>query len=176
MKKFFLSLIIIVAFTGYVFRQRFRGDDAQAVIAPNNLNTSASTNTPTQALTSNTSSGAAMPPSTTSNANTVSNSGSPKPMMQMGKYRNGTYTGPVTDAYYGNVQVRVTVKNGKIADVQFLQYPNDRETSIYINSQAMPYLKQEAIQAQSANINIVSGATATSEAFIQSLRGALSQA
>jgi uncharacterized protein with FMN-binding domain len=70
----------------------------------------------------------------------------------------------------------VTISGGRISDVQFLQYPNDRRTSQMINSQAMPILKQEAIQAQSAQVSGVSGATATSGAFIQSLGNALQQA
>ncbi|MBI1863738.1 FMN-binding protein [Candidatus Woesebacteria bacterium] len=92
------------------------------------------------------------------------------------KYKDGTYTGPVTDAYYGDVQVQVAVQGGKISDVTFLKYPNDRRTAIEINQQAMPFLKQEAINAQSTNIDIVSGATQTSMAFIESLKSALDQA
>jgi len=95
---------------------------------------------------------------------------------QSGQYRNGTYTGPSVDVFYGYVQVEAVIQNGQIADVRFLQYPNDRSTSVYINNQAMPLLKQEAIQAQSANINGVSGASATSQGFAQSLGDALSQA
>jgi uncharacterized protein with FMN-binding domain len=71
---------------------------------------------------------------------------------------------------------KAIVAGGKITDVKFLQYPNDNRTSISINSQAMPYLTQEAIQAQSANVNTVSGASATSGAFRQSLQAALAQA
>ena len=97
----------------------------------------------------------------------------PKPT---GQYRDGSYTGPVADAYYGNVQIRATVSGGKLTDVAFLQYPNDRGTSRAINGQAMPYLIQEAIQAQAANVDIVSGATDTSIAFQQSLGAALAQA
>jgi len=97
----------------------------------------------------------------------------PKPA---GLYTDGTYIGGVADAYYGNVQVQAVISGGKITDVQFLQYPNTHSTSVYINSQAMPYLKQEAIAAQSANVNIVSGATDTSMAFQQSLASALTQA
>lgn len=91
-------------------------------------------------------------------------------------YKNGTYTGSVADAYYGNVQIQTTVSGGKITDVTFLQYPSDRSTSRSINGQAMPYLKQEAIAAQSGQVNIISGATDTSNAFVQSLTSALSQA
>lgn len=93
-----------------------------------------------------------------------------------GEYRDGTYTGPAVDAYYGMVQMQATVQNGKIVDVQFLQYPNDRRTSRQINSFAMPYLQQEAIQAQSAHVNIISGATFTSQGFAISLNEALKTA
>lgn len=91
-------------------------------------------------------------------------------------YKDGQYTGSVADAYYGNVQVQVTIAGGKLTKVNFLQYPSDRSTSRAINSQAVPYLQQEAIQAQSAQVDTVSGATYTSEAFVQSLGSALSQA
>lgn len=94
----------------------------------------------------------------------------------VGRYRDGTYTGNVADAFYGNVQVQAVIQNGKINSVQFLQYPNDRQTSIMINSQATSMLSSEAVQAQTANVDIVSGATDTSNAFIQSLTSALTQA
>lgn len=88
-------------------------------------------------------------------------------------YKDGTYIGSVADAFYGLVQVKATIVKGRIIDVVFLSYPSDRSTSVSINSQAMPYLTQEAIQAQTANVNIISGATETSLAFKQSLSFAL---
>jgi uncharacterized protein with FMN-binding domain len=94
----------------------------------------------------------------------------------LGLYRDGDYTGTEVDAYYGLVQVQATIKQGKLADVQFLEYPNDRRTSIRINNIAMPYLQQEAIQAQSARVDLISGATLTSQAFVQSLEMALNSA
>ena len=94
----------------------------------------------------------------------------------VGMYKDGTYTGSSANAYYGNVQVRAVVQDGKLANVTFLDYPQTHQTSVYINSQAMPYLTREAIQAQSANVNVVSGATLTSQAFMQSLASALAQA
>jgi len=106
----------------------------------------------------------------------------PKGMMSgatgnmMGQYRNGSYTGNVTDAYFGNVQVKAIIQGGKIADVQFLEYPKDRSTSLKISNDAMPILTQEAVQAQNSNVDIVSGATQTSEAFRVSLASALAQA
>lgn len=96
--------------------------------------------------------------------------------MMGGMFKNGSYTGSAQDAYYGTVEVQATIASGKITDVTFLLYPSDRSTSRFINSQAMPMLTQEAVAAQSANVNIVSGATETSLAFRQSLADALALA
>ena len=89
---------------------------------------------------------------------------------------DGTFDGPAIDAFYGVVQIEANVQNGKLVAIKVLQYPSDRRTSIAINRQALPILKREAIAAQSANVDIVSGATLTSEAFIESLGAALRQA
>ena len=93
-----------------------------------------------------------------------------------GAYKNGTYTGPVTNAIYGNIQVKVTISGGKIMDVTCPVYPDSGGHTSEVNGYALPQLKQETIAAQSANIDIVSGATQTSEAFQQSLAAALAQA
>ena len=100
----------------------------------------------------------------------------PTQLVASGLYKDGTYTGPVADAFYGNIQVQVAVTGGKISSVTFLQYPSDTGTSRYISSQAMPLLQAEAIKAQSARVDVVSGASATSAAFRQSLGVALQQA
>lgn len=91
-------------------------------------------------------------------------------------YKDGSYTGNVADAQWGVVQIQTVIKNGKISSVQFLQYPDDRSRSVEINSYADPILVNEAIQAQNASVDIVTGATDSSEAFMQSLSNALSQA
>jgi len=91
-------------------------------------------------------------------------------------FTDGTYTGPVTDAYYGPIQIQALIQGGRLAALRVLRYPSDRRTSIRINRQALPMLRDEAIMAQSANVDIISGATLTSRAFIQSLGGALNQA
>ncbi len=100
----------------------------------------------------------------------------PVPQQASGQYKNGQFTGPAVNAFYGDVQVKAIVQNGQLANVQLLQYPNDRRTSQRINQIAIPYLQQEAVQAQSANIDFISGATLTSEAFAQSLQAALNSA
>ncbi|HEX6499947.1 MAG TPA: FMN-binding protein [Micromonosporaceae bacterium] len=87
-----------------------------------------------------------------------------------------TVTGPAVDTPYGPVQVKVSFANGKIADVQAVQTPNDRRRSVAINGYAAPILRQEVLQAQSANVDLVSGATTTSEAYLQSLQAAIDRA
>ena len=91
-------------------------------------------------------------------------------------FNDGSYTGVSTNVFYGNVQVKVIVANGKLSDVVFLQYPNDRNTSIVKSNMAMPILRSEAIAAQSAQVDVVSGATQTSEGFVASMQSALQQA
>jgi uncharacterized protein with FMN-binding domain len=72
--------------------------------------------------------------------------------------------------------VQVIVSGGKITDVKALQYPTDRPQSAYISSVAIPYLHDEVLKAQSAQIDIISGATFTSDSYAQSLQSALAQA
>lgn len=158
MKKFLASGIFIVVFTAYALYQNF---GSSAVIS-GVQSTSAPATTHVVAVTA----AAAPPKKPIASASPAS----------QGAYRDGIYTGTSANAYYGNVQVQVTVANGKITDVTFLNYPQDRGTSRSINSYAMPQLMQEAIAAQSANVNGVSGASDTSAAFKQSLSSALSQA
>ena len=93
-----------------------------------------------------------------------------------GRYRDGGYVGAAVDAYYGPLQVKANVAGGRIVSIDVLQYPADRRTSKRINSEALPALESEAISAQSAEVDIVSGATLTSEAYARSLDSALSRA
>jgi uncharacterized protein with FMN-binding domain len=87
-----------------------------------------------------------------------------------------TVDGDPVDNPYGTVQVRVTLQGNTITAVTALQMPFDRERSQYISQQAEPYLRQEALQAQSAQIDLVSGATYTSYSYAQSLQSALDKA
>lgn len=93
-----------------------------------------------------------------------------------GTYKDGNYAGRAVNAYYGLVQVQANVSGSQLVSVDVLQYPKDRRTSRYINSQAIPVLQSEAISAQTAQVDVVSGATLTSEAFARSLDNALGQA
>ena len=86
-----------------------------------------------------------------------------------------TIQGPSVDMQWGPIQVTVKVKGKKITDIS-ATYPTERPRLQFINSQAIPWLKQEVLQAQSANVQLIGGATMTSEAYAQSLQAALTQA
>ena len=198
MKKYIISVLTVLTFAVYVLYQRTTGTPA---ILPNNQ---LATNTVPDVTTANTSgdggnniisniinsvvgpddsiSDPAKTTTTKKNTTVKTTSVVSKPVSnpttatQQGQYKNGTYTGDSSDAYYGNVQVQAVIKNGALSNVVVLDYPQDRSTSISKNTRAMPILVSEAIQAQSVNINTVSGATYSSGAFKQSLSSALSQA
>ena len=89
---------------------------------------------------------------------------------------SGEFTGTRESAYYGYVEVVAVVKDGKLADVKILESPNHAGRSQYISSVALPWLVQEAIQVQKARVNLISGATMTSQAFVRSLDAALKKA
>jgi uncharacterized protein with FMN-binding domain len=84
-----------------------------------------------------------------------------------------TATGNAVDTQYGPAQVRVTVKGGKITDVEAVQLQSNDPRSQQISSSAEPILKQEALAKQSADIDAVSGASFTSASYTQSLQSAL---
>jgi uncharacterized protein with FMN-binding domain len=88
----------------------------------------------------------------------------------------GTFTGSSVDTPYGPVQVSATLSGGKLTDVNVLQVPDNGRYEDQIVTDAVPMLKSEALSAQSANIDIVSGATFTSQGYAQSLQSALNQA
>lgn len=93
-----------------------------------------------------------------------------------GQTASRTITGPVIPTRYGDVQLRVTLTHGRISDITPLQLPVDRQRSAYISSVAAPILRDEALQAQSAQIDLLSGATYTSEAYAESIQAVLDQA
>jgi uncharacterized protein with FMN-binding domain len=87
-----------------------------------------------------------------------------------------TYTGSVAQTRWGPVQVAITVSGGKITNVAVPVYPSENGRDQEINAQALPILTQETLQAQSANIDAVSGATVTSNGYLESLQSALDAA
>jgi uncharacterized protein with FMN-binding domain len=105
-------------------------------------------------------------------AATPSASPSPSPAAAVG----GSFTGSDFPNRFGDVVVRVVITNGHITDVQSVQLPSDRARSAYISQVAGPMLRSEVLQAQSATIDIISGATYTSQSYAQSVESALQQA
>ncbi len=189
-RKFLLAAFVVLSFIVYAISKPFYGaQGGLSQISPiPSLVISQPVSTSTLAGNTDTSL-ATQPDSTSTAADTAVPSDTPQPVIvattavpatstlaSAGLYKDGTYNGPQVDAFYGYVQVQVIIQNGKIATVNFLQYPSDRRTSQRINSIAIPYLQQEAISAQNANVDIITGATLTSEGFQQSLQSALSQA
>jgi uncharacterized protein with FMN-binding domain len=87
-----------------------------------------------------------------------------------------TLTGDTVRTRYGPVRVRVTVKDGRLTDVTALAFPADSPRDRQISSYAVPRLTREALTAQSADIDTVSGATYTSEGYRRSLQSALDSA
>jgi uncharacterized protein with FMN-binding domain len=86
------------------------------------------------------------------------------------------FDGDVVNTRYGPVQVQVQISAGAITEVAVVQYPNGDGKSVRINANALPTLRSEALTAQSANIDTVSGATYTSNAYAVSLQAAIDQA
>jgi uncharacterized protein with FMN-binding domain len=89
---------------------------------------------------------------------------------------SGQYTGQVVQTEFGPVQVRIALSAGRITDVTALQLPSGHRRSAEISQYVEPMLRSEALQAQSAQIDLISGATYTSMAYAQSLQSALDQA
>jgi uncharacterized protein with FMN-binding domain len=87
-----------------------------------------------------------------------------------------TFAGAAVPTRFGNVQVQITVVDKKITAATVLQIPNRDRKDVQINNRAVPILNAEAVQAQSADIDMVSGATVTSVAYIQSLQSAIDKA
>ena len=87
-----------------------------------------------------------------------------------------TVTGDAADTRYGPVQVKITVKDGKLTGVDAVEYPEQDPRDAQINAYAIPALNQEAVAAGNAQIDVISGATYTSEGYVSSLQSALDQA
>jgi len=115
---------------------------------------------------------------TTQNQNTQEVTASPTPAAttKQSSGITGTFKGDTSQTRWGPVQVEITLTNGKITDVTTLQYPNGDRKSMNISNRVIPWLQEETLQVQSANISGISGATYTSTGFQSSLASALQKA
>ncbi|QNG38749.1 FMN-binding protein [Geodermatophilaceae bacterium NBWT11] len=105
-----------------------------------------------------------------------SSAASPTPAPDTTSATTTTVTGTAADTRYGPVQVQLTVSGGTITDVSVVEYPSNDGKDRQINGRALPVLVQETLDAQSADIDMVSGATYTSDGYLESLQSALDQA
>jgi uncharacterized protein with FMN-binding domain len=127
---------------------------------------------------------ASTPPAATaaaSSAPAASSSGATAPSASSSSAKRSatstnTVTSDVANNQYGNVQLKVTVSNGKVTKIEALQVPQNDRKSAEINAYAVPQLQASALQAQSANIDTVSGATYTSDSYKTALQSALDKA
>lgn len=90
--------------------------------------------------------------------------------------KSGTFVGDPVSSQFSTIQVEVIVSGGKISDIKVLEDQDDEQRSAQIDGYATPILRSEALSAQSANIDVVSGATYTSQSYSQSLQSALDRA
>ena len=130
------------------------------------------------AAPSSSATGAAAPPDPSSEPATGASSSPSASASKTGGSTSAakTYTGDVAQTRWGPVQVEITVKRGKITAVDVLQHPTGNGRDAEINGYALPILEQDTLTAQSAKIDMVSGATVTSGGYVESLQSALDQA
>lgn len=183
-KKIWLSLFIVISFITYAILQSlskvsnlFGGfdEEREGGRADNNKTSNIISDTTSQTVTVPAPSNA-VAVSNNNQTNQSRNTSTPTKTTTSGGYKDGQYIGDTIDVYYGNVQVKAIVQSGKLTDIQFLDYPRDRQTSLEIANMSLPILRSEAISAQSAKVDGVSGATETSRGFILSLQSALAKA
>jgi uncharacterized protein with FMN-binding domain len=124
---------------------------------------------PAGALASGATTGGAAP-ATSGSGSSASSSGS------SAKAKDGTYTGSAIQTRFGTVQVRATVVGGRLTAVRAVQLPNGDPRSSMISQGAEPLLEQEVLAKQGAKVDVISGATYTSDGYLASLQSALDKA
>ncbi|MCW2527972.1 MAG: putative FMN-binding protein [Pseudonocardiales bacterium] len=170
MKRVILSVLGTIVGLVALLSFKTGGHTTVGVSLPSaSLGTTSTSSAATPTPTSSTASG---PPNTGQSTTTPSSSPSTPAVTATAK----TYNGSAAQTRYGTVQVAVTITGGKITNVAFVQLTSHDGRSADINSQAAPLLLRETLSAQSSNIDTISGATYTSEGYLQSLQSALDQA
>lgn len=115
-------------------------------------------------------------PSSRASSGGGSSSAKPSPATTSSPAVAASYTGGVAETRWGPVQVQITVRGGKITRARAVQYPQGSNVDAQINNYALPILDQEVVQKQSVSIDAISGATVTSDGYLQSLQSAIDQA
>lgn len=169
MRKVVLALLLTAVGLGLLlsFKSRAATATGTTALGGSALSGSGTTTAPT---------GAASPtPSATASASASTSTSTSAAKTGSGG-KNGTYTGAAESTQFGNVQVQAVISGGKLTNVVVLQVPDRGGYEGQIVQIALPELKSEALSAQSANIDVISGATYTSQGYAESLQSALDQA
>ncbi|MCW5951499.1 MAG: FMN-binding protein [Propionibacteriaceae bacterium] len=166
MKKIVLAVMSTIS--GLVLLFSYRTSTNSDAAAPATTDPSGSGTEPTASASTTPNAGEASSSAAEPSASSSSWSGS--------STAPGTYLGDAVETRWGTVQVQITVENGKIVSSGAIQYPNENHEDQKINSYAIPQLNAEVVEAQSARIDAISGATVTSAGYTTSLQSAIDQA
>ena len=167
MRRIVLWLASTVTIVVLLFGYHTSTNKTSAAAVTSSASSTATTSSSEPSSSSSSSSSSPTSSSSTSSSTSSSSSGSTEAR---------TYTGSVAQTRWGPVQVQITVQGDKITKVTVLQQPNGNHKDAEINSYALPILVQDTLTAQSAQIDMVSSATVTSDGYITSLQSALDQA
>jgi len=173
MKKIVYAVLATVSGLVLLFSYRTSHVEPADSLAADTTTTSSSTTGSTGAGTGGTGTGSGSGSGDTGAGSAASGAASDSSASGLA---DGTYTGASTNTRFGPVQVQITVAGGQITDVQVPEYPSSNPRDRQINQRALPVLVSETTAAQSADIDMVSGATYTSEGYAQSLQSAIDQA
>lgn len=176
MRKVVLALLLTAVGLGLLLSFRSRAaTGATTALGGSALSGGVSTTT-TSAGTTPSPSASATPSAAASSSASASASTSTSSAKTTSGAKNGTFTGAAESTQFGDVQVQAVISGGKLTNVVVLQVPDRGGYEDQIVQVAVPELKTEALSAQSANIDVVSGATYTSQGYAESLQSALDQA
>ena len=161
MRKVVLALLLTAVGLGLLLSFKTRGTTTSA-LGGSALSSGTTTSN------SSTTTGSSPTPSSSASASSSAKTGAGA--------KNGTFTGTTESTQYGDVQVQAVISGGKLTNVVILQVPDRGGYEDQIVQIALPELKSEALSKQSASIDVISGATYTSQGYAQSLQSALDQA
>jgi len=178
MRKVLLALLLTAVGLGLLLSFRSRSaTGTTTALGGSALSAGASTSPTTAGAATPAASASASPSASTAASATAGTTASAaKTTSTSSGAKNGTFTGATESIPFGNVQVQAVISGGKLTNVVVLQVPDRGGYEDQIVQVAVPELKSEALSAQSANIDVVSGATYTSQGYAESLQSALDQA
>jgi uncharacterized protein with FMN-binding domain len=172
-----ISYAVMSTLTALVLLFGYRTSTSSTAASSSTVAISGAAPTGTSASSSSTTTGNAASNTGSSSSSTSTSAAAPSSAAaSASSTATKTITGTAAQTRYGPVQVQITVQNGKVTNVSVVEYPSNNGRDQEINSNALPILVSETLKAQSAKIDMVSGATYTSNGYLTSLQSALDQA